>query len=282
MSVTGPSSLVHGLVSSVRRETAGTFRSLVRSRRVLVALTYIECQRKYAGSILGLLWYPLYSLLLLTSYCFIYLVVFRIRYPAFGTYGFVLFVFSGLIPFLGFSEAVTTGQASVKANIALLRNAVFPIEFIPVKHVLSALVGLLTSLAILVVMILPTRYFGWHLAYLPVAMLSLLTFSLAVVWVLSAVAVIVPDVAQVVNILLLLLIFISPIAFSIDMVPERVRPFIYLNPLSFLIEAFRYSLIGVRSSPFWHDGAMLLGSALAASLAVTFFRRISPVFSDYE
>src|SRR4051812_16401248 len=196
MDAVKPSPMLVRLVTSVARETRGVLASFRRSRQVLVALTYIECQRKYAGSILGLLWYPLYSLLLLASYCFIYLVVFRVRYPTFGTYGFVLFVFSGMIPFLGFSEAVTVGQASVKLNIALLKNAVFPIEFIPVKHVLAALVGLMSSLAILVVMIVPTKYFGWHLAYLPVAMLCLLMFSLAVVWVLSAVAVIVPDVAQ--------------------------------------------------------------------------------------
>ena len=55
----------------------------------------IECRRKYAGSILGMLWYPLYSLLLLGSYCFVYLVVFRVRYRELGTYEFVLFVFSG-------------------------------------------------------------------------------------------------------------------------------------------------------------------------------------------
>ena len=68
-------------------------------------------------------------------------------------------------------------------------------------------------------MILPTTYRGWHLLYLPVPLLSLLLFCLAVVWVLSAVAVVVPDVAQIVNIALLLLMFVSPIGFSIDMVP---------------------------------------------------------------
>jgi lipopolysaccharide transport system permease protein len=107
-------------------------------------------------------------------------------------------------------------------------------------------------------------------------------FCLAVVWVLSAVAVIVPDIAQITNILLLLLMFVSPIAFSIDMAPARARPLIYLNPLTFLIEGFRYALIGIRSSPLWYDTAFLLASTVAAAMAVTFFRGMSPVFSDYE
>src|SRR5262249_47339486 len=145
----GPRSILKSAVhvpALVGSETAQLLANLRRSWRVLWTLTIIECRRKYAGSILGLMWYPLYSALLLASYCFVYLVVFRVRYREFGTYEFVVFVFAGLIPYLGFSEAVSTGIGSVKANLALLRNAVFPIEFVPVKHVLAAVVGLLISL----------------------------------------------------------------------------------------------------------------------------------------
>jgi homopolymeric O-antigen transport system permease protein len=131
-------------------------------------------------------------------------------------------------------------------------------------------------------MILPTTYLGWHWLYLPVALVSLLLFCLAVVWVLSAVAVVVPDVAQIVNIALLLLMFVSPIAFTIDMVPGRARTLVYLNPLTYLIEQFRFALIGIRSSPMWYDAVFLLLCVMAAGSAGAFFRRMSPVFSDYE
>lgn len=267
---------------TIARETAALGRNLRRSWRVLRALTFIECQRKYAGSILGILWYPLYSALLLGSYCFVYLVVFRVRYKELGTYDFVLFVFAGLIPYLGFSEAIGVGVGSVKANLALLRNAVFPIELVPVKHVLAALVGLMISLVILILMVLPTRHAGWHLLYLPVPLVSLLLLSVAIVWVLSAVAVVVPDIAQVVNIALLLFMFVSPIGYSVDMVPTRARALVFLNPMTYLIESFRYAVIGIRQSPMWFDAAFLVVVAGAAALAGVFFRSLSPIFSDYE
>jgi homopolymeric O-antigen transport system permease protein len=271
-----------GLVPLVATETRALLANLRRSWRVLWALTSIECRRKYAGSILGVLWYPLYSALLLGSYCFVYLVVFRIRYRDLSTYAFVLFVFAALIPYLGFSEAVTSGLGSVKANLALLRNAVFPIEFVPVKQVLAALVGLASSFVLLELMILPTGYRGWHTLYLPVPLASLFFFSIAVVWVLSAVAVVVPDIMYVVNIVLLLLMFVSPVGFSVDMVPARARILVYLNPMTYLIDGFRYALIGIRSFPMWSDVAFLVVSVGAAMVAATFFRRMSPVFSDYE
>lgn len=271
-----------GLPSLVMDEAGALVANLRRSWRILWALTLVECRRKYAGSILGLLWYPLYSMLLLGSYSFVYLVVFRVKYREFSTYAFVLFIFSGLIPYLGFSEAVSTGLGSVKANLALLRNSVFPIELVPVKHVLAAIVGLLSSLSLLGLMILPTTHRGWHLLYLPVPLLSLLLFTVAVVWVLSAVAVVVPDIVQVVNVALLLFMFVSPIGYSIDMIPPVARPLVFLNPLTYLIEGFRFALIGVRVTPLWIDAAFLAASLLLAGMAGAFFRRMSPIFSDYE
>jgi len=271
-----------GLPRLIINETAGLLTNLRRSWPVLWALTVIECRRKYAGSFLGLFWYPLYSALLLSSYCFVYLVVFRVRYADLSTYQFVLFVFAALVPYIGFSEAVTSGMGSVKANLALLRNAVFPIEFVPVKQVLAALTGLLSSLALLQLMILPTLHLGWHPLYLPVPLLSLLVFSIAVVWALAAVAVIIPDVTYIVNIGLLLLMFVSPIAFSIDMVPQNSRFLVYLNPLTYLVEQFRFALLGVRKMPMWVDPVFLVTSMALAIVSATFFRRMSPIFSDYE
>jgi lipopolysaccharide transport system permease protein len=170
----------------------------------------------------------------------------------------------------------------VKQNLTLLRNAVFPIEFVPVKHVMAAMVGLLSSLALLILMLAPTHYAGWHLLYLPVPLLSLLLFCVAVVWVLSAVAVVVPDIAQVVNIALLLLMFVSPIGYSVDMVPSRARLLVYLNPMTYLIDSFRYALIGLRTSPIWHDVVFLAAAFVFATIAGAFFRRMSPIFSDFE
>jgi lipopolysaccharide transport system permease protein len=266
----------------VVREASTVIRHFKRSWRVLWALTLIDVQRKYAGSVLGMLWYPTYSALILASYCFVYLVVFRVRFKEFGSYQYVLFVFAGLIPYLGFSEAVVTGASSVRQNLAILRNAVFPVEFIPVRAVGAAMVGLLSSLAVLTGMITLAGFGGWHLLYLPVALASLFGFSVAVAWVISALTVLLPDVSQVVNVCMMLLMFVSPVGYTVDMVPQRARLLVYLNPLTYLIDQFRFTFLGVRVSPLWVDAAFLAASIAALLLSATFFRRLSPLFADYE
>jgi lipopolysaccharide transport system permease protein len=270
------------LAGMLLTDTAAIQHNLRSSWRVLWALTKIETRRKYAGSILGMLWYPMYSALLLGCYCFLYLVVFKMRFKDLGSYQYVLFVFSGLIPYLGFSEAVQTSTSSVRQSLSILRNAVFPIEFVPMKFVCAAVFGLFSSLAILVLMVVPTQFFGWHILYLPVAIAELFAFCIGIGWVLSATAVVLPDIAQIVNIVLMLLMFVSPVGYAIDMVPARVRFLVYLNPLTYLIEAFRFAMLGVRDVPLWVDGAFLFACLIGAALAGTFFRRLSPVFADYE
>jgi lipopolysaccharide transport system permease protein len=249
---------------------------------VLWALTVIESRRKYAGSILGMLWYPLYSALLLASYCFVYMVVLHARFKELGTYDYVLFVFAGLIPFLGLSEAVSASTQSVRQSLAILRNAVFPIEFVPVKTVGAALFGLTSSLAILIVMTAPTSHVGWHFLYLPVAIVSLAMFCVMTAWVLSATAVVVPDLAQIVNIVLMLLMFVSPVPYAINDVPASARFLLYFNPLTYLIDMFRFAVLGMRGLPLWVDPLFIAATLLGAALAGTFFRSVSPIFSDYE
>jgi lipopolysaccharide transport system permease protein len=263
-------------------ESSAILHHLRLSWRVLWALTVIESRKKYAGSILGMLWYPLYSALLLGCYCFVYMVIFHARYKELGTYEYVLYVFAGLIPFLGLSEAVSTSTQSVRQSMAILRNAVFPLEFIPVKAVGAALFGLASSLAILVVMAAPTSHVGLHVLYLPVAVVALSMFCVMTGWILSATAVVVPDLAQVVNIVLMLLMFVSPVGYPINNVPAEVRFLLYLNPLTYLIDMFRFAILGIRDIPFWVDPLFLGLTLMAAALAGTYFRTVSPIFSDYE
>lgn len=254
----------------------------MRTRRVFTAVVWLEFQKKYAGSILGLLWHPLYAALLLGTYSFVYLVIFRARFSEFGSFDYVLFIFSGLVPYLGFSDAVATATPSVKANLSLLRNSVFPIDLVPIRQLVVSIGGLLISLAILVAMIAGGGRLGWHLLYLPVPLILLTVWLAGLVWLTSAAAVLVPDVTYAINLLLLLFLFISPIGYPLTMVPRSARIWVLLNPLTYLVESFRYALMGLRSTPMWFDAGFAVFALLLAVGGCAVFRRLMPIFSDYE
>lgn len=269
-------------VHDLRQEILGLLRGLWTHRAVLYGVTWVELRKKYSGSILGLLWLPLYTGLLLAMYSFVYLVVFQVRYKDFGSFDYVLFIFSGLLPYIGFSEAVSVGATSVKQNIHLVKNAVFPVELIPVKHVLAAMASVVVSLTFLLILSISSGYVGLHLLWLPLAGLALLLFAMGLVWALAGVAVLIPDVQYLVNILLLFFLFISPIGFAPDQVPESFRWVIYVNPMTYLIDEFRFALLGLRSLPIWSILPAMLGCLIVACLGGLFFQRLRPVFADLE
>ncbi len=264
------------------RDTRELAQRFLLARRVLLATTRVEFSKRYAGSVLGMLWYPLYSALLLCMYCFIYMVIFKQRLADFGSYAYVLFIFSGLIPYLGFSEAIGIAASCIKANMHLVKNTIFPVELIPVRSVLVSLAGLAISLIVLVLMILPSQLAGWHLLYLPVPILLLLLFVLPVAWTVSALAVLIPDIVYMVNLLLLFFMFVSPIGYTLDQVPDSAHWVVLANPMSYLIESFRYALLGMRQLPMWTDAVFALVCIVACVFSGSLFRRLTPLFADHE
>lgn len=285
----------HRVPRAVSRETVLLACRLWQSRRVLWAVTLVDFKKRYSGSVLGLLWYPLYSALFLAVYSFVFIHVGKAKYENFTPYETVLYIFAGLIPYIGFSEAIASGTSSIKNNIALIKNTIFPAELIPFKQVLVSMLGLFISLSILLLMILPTGrlhsapddsgqalVLHWHLLYLPVSLLLLLLSAAAASWVFSALAVLVPDTQYMVNILLLLFMFVSPIGYSLKQIEGAAQYILYANPMTYLTESFRFALLGVRVTPLWVDAVYGACALAAACFCGSFFRRLMPLFTDYE
>ena len=92
-------------LSVTGRSTVAMVRTLVTHVRLLAAITRVELSKKYAGSVLGASWLVLQPALLLSVYLFVYLVVFKMRFPGFSSLGYALYVFTGLIPYMATIEA---------------------------------------------------------------------------------------------------------------------------------------------------------------------------------
>ena len=113
-----------------------SFKIIWRHRKMLWATTISDIRSRYAGAVLGMFWLVLYPVLMLTAYSIVYVFILQIRLEQISTPQYVLLIFSGLIPFLGFSEGLANGVVSVTANASLVKNTLYPIEIIPVKAVL--------------------------------------------------------------------------------------------------------------------------------------------------
>ena len=116
--------------------------ALILSRRRLFYSTIVgEIRRRFAGSLLGASWLLLGPLILVVLYAVVYGVVFRLRPPELSPNEYTVYILAGLIPFLAFSDSLTSGSTSLAVQRDVLLNTVFPAEFVPFRAVVVAFVA---------------------------------------------------------------------------------------------------------------------------------------------
>ncbi len=252
-------------------------------RNLLVATTRVEFQRRYAGSMLGLLWTAVNPLLFLGVYLFLFLVVFKMRLPEYAGLGYAVMIFCGLVPYLCFMETVSTSATILKSNIHLVKNVIMPIDLIPLRGVLVALITQGFGLsAILVLAAIQGELAPKVLYLLPLALLLQAVFLIGISLFLSALGVLIPDLAHILGTLLLFLMFISPIAFNASIVPPGLEAVMVANPIAHMIETFRAALM--QTTPVRPIAFIVFGCVAFATLwgGASFFRRFKSAIVDYE
>src|SRR5207248_1272271 len=169
-------------------------RIIYRYRRMLAAITRVELAKRHAGSLLGFTWVILQPALLLSVYLFVYMVVLRMRFEGFSRFEYVLYVFCGLVPYLGFMEALTAGGLSIKQNIHLVKNVMLPIELIPVRSVIVGMASEFVSLGIVLVLSALSGSLTYRVVFLPIAVLLEVLLLVGLTWILSSITVALPDI----------------------------------------------------------------------------------------
>ena len=264
------------------RAVRGSAEILFRHRRILVSTTRVELSKRYAGSVFGQTWIILQPLLFLSIYVFVYLVVFRVRFPGYSQLDYVVFVFSGLVPYIALMETLTVACVSVRQNIHMVRNVMLPIDLVPARVVAMALVTQTFGLAMVVLLSMVNGSISVNLLFLPVAFVVQGLFLLGLAWWFAAMGVFVPDLGYFVNLMVLLLMFVSPIAFRPDMVPAGLDFLVYLNPVYYMTELFRFSLLANYQLTGWVFLVSVCGALMVYTLGSIFFRRFRKVLVDYE
>lgn len=254
---------------------------IFKYRSVLWYDVKIEFNKKYAGSALGFLWVFLYPTLLLSIYIFVYVGVFHMTLEGSVT-KYIFWVFCGIIPFLGISEGIQGGCQSIKQNIHLVKNVIFPIELIPIRVVLLSIVTELISLLILLILLLGFGKASFHFLWFPVVMFLQCLFLFGTVWILAVLAVFLQDITYFVNLATFMLFFLAPICFFMDMLDGWKRLVLYFNPLTYVVEIFRHSLFYQTFPSMTLFFSYTFMCLFTFALGSYFFVKFKDTLVDYE
>ena len=256
---------------------------LAKAHSLLLArFTEREIFTRFAGSTLGFLWALLGPLLLLGIYSFVFGQLFQQRQGDLGTDSYTLFVAIALWPWMMFSDGVLRSMQSIHTNAALVKKVAFPHLLLVLAANNSVfLVHLAGYVAVLVVLTLAGARID--LAGIPVVVIGIMTlylFSLAMGAILAAMQTLLRDVEQAVAPAMMMLYYLTPVLYPITLIPPAYRHWLSWNPLAYVMQRMREGLL-LGSGLQWLDLGVLLAAAIAASLGIAFFTRLSPYFEDF-
>jgi ABC-type polysaccharide/polyol phosphate export permease len=229
------------------------------SRALIRTLAEREIRVRYKQAVLGFAWAVVTPLVLMLAFTLFFRKAAKIDT---GPVPYPLFCFIGLIPWTFFSTSVSQGGLSLVTNVPLLNKVACPREVFPMASVVVAGIDSLISVTMLVLMFLK---FGFApkptSVWIPVVLLVQVAFTLGITLVASAVVVYLRDLRHALPLILQLGLFVTPVAFPLDIVAPSLRPlYVAVNPLAAVIDAYRRTvLLGQPPS-----GLLAVGAAAAA------------------
>jgi homopolymeric O-antigen transport system permease protein len=255
------------------------WRDLWRYRELFYFLAWRDILIRYKQTVIGIAWALIRPFLTMLIFTFVFSKVAKL--PAPGAIPYALLVFSAMLPWQFFSTAMSEASNSLIGNANLISKVYFPRLIVPAGSVITSFVDFLIMLVMMAGMMV---WYGfqpdWRLLTLPLfVMLAFASAFGAGLW-LCALNVRYRDFRYIVPFIVQFGIYLSPVGFSSDVVPERLRLIYALNPMVGVIDGFRWSLL---------RGAPLRGSAILFSLIITsllclsgirYFRQTEKTFAD--
>ncbi len=252
-------------------------RDLWLYRELLYFLTWREIKVRYKQTVLGFAWAIIQPFFMMIVFTLFFGTLAKV--PSEGI-PYPLFNYAALLPWTLFAEGITRSSNSLVQDANLVKKVYFPRLVMPLSGILSPLVDFAIAFTILVGMMF---YFGYaptvNVLWLPAFIVLALMTSLGVGLWLSTINVKYRDVRYAIPFLIQLWLFASPVVYSSSLLPERFQAIYGLNPMSGVIEGFRWSLLGTEP-----PGSLIAISVIIVIVilisGVFYFRRSEKTFAD--
>jgi len=252
-------------------------KNMRQTWELLLAMTEREIKARYKFAVLGFLWIFLNPLLQMLVIGIIFSFVLKVPIP-----NYFAFLFTGLLVWNFFSMTLLKTTPSIVFELGLIEKAKFPREVIVLSIVLSNLFHTVMAFLLFVgVLAVIGQLIWWRVLFVIVALVWLTIFTSGLSLLTAALNVRYRDVNFIVQAIMPIWFYATPILYSLALVPERLRFFMNLNPLASVVEIFHWALVGGQFPTF----SMIASNAVTSFVVVVcgwcIFRREAPFFDDW-
>ncbi len=254
-------------------------RELWNAREVAVRLALRDVIVRYRQTIFGITWViaqPLVS-------AGIFTIVFgEIAGLSTGKIPTFLFTLAGMLAWNLFNGALGRASGSMVGNQSLVQKVFFPRLLVPISSLASVVLDFLVALALAVVLLFVYGINpGWAVLLLPVWVLLILLIGTGIGLAAAAYMVKYRDVGYVLPWLVQILLYASPVAYALSSVPENLRWLFDINPVTWFLEGFRWSLLGTDFPPTWQVVALVVAAPLIFLAGTLVFQKNEREFADF-
>jgi len=209
-------------------DITGPFRSIFRNCSLLWQFVKRNIAARYRGSMLGLVWSFVQPLMMLCVYTFVFSVVFQNRWgvdmTTSGRGAFAIIMFCGMALYSIFSESISSSCGIVLGNPNFVKKVIFPLEVLPLSQTISTFVlGAVWFFLLFLGVIFIFGKLSFTMLLLPLILLPLFLFTLGIAYFVASLGVYVRDTTYVIQVILQVLFFMTPIFYPIEAVPKQFR-----------------------------------------------------------
>lgn len=252
------------------------FKELYEYRQLLKSNISKEVRGKYKGSFLGVLWSFVNPLLMTLVYAIVFPFLLKSSQPHYTT-----FIVIAIIPWTWFTYTIMSGTNTFLVNAGIIKKVYFPREILPISIVTSGLINYLISCIIIGLFLLFSGIgFSLYILYLPLIVLTQYILQLGIIFITSSIDVYIRDAEYIINFIVQMVFYATPVLYSIDMFPEKFRWILRLNPLATIIESYRNIFYYKMSPDFKMLGITFVISSVVLVVGFLIFEKLKKGFAE--
>ena len=256
-------------------------KAIYKWRELLWQMVAREVKARYKQSILGYFWVILNPLAQMLVMSFAFSIILRIPTNAAGNIPYSIFLFVGLLPWLLFSNSLSSATSSLVGASSLITKIYFPRTILVLSTVIAKIIDFLFATSILVIyMIIYHIPVTWNILWVIPILLIQQIFTLGLSLFFSAANLLYRDIQYLLNMLLLLWMYATPIIYSADIIPDKYKIVFQLNPMAVFINAYRQVILGGGEPKYTSLLVGLIVSSITLLIGFKYFKSREKIFAD--
>ena len=253
---------------------------LWRFRELFFVLSLRDISVRYKQTVIGILWAVLRPLLTMVVFTLVFGKIAKL--PSDGETPYALMVYAALLPWQFFASAVQESSNSLVVNSMLISKVYFPRLIIPTSTIITSLVDFVLSFVILIGLMVYYHFVPtWNMLLVPAFLLIAIFTATGIGLYITSLNVKFRDFRYIIPFIIQFGLYISPVGFSSNVIPEKYRFLYSLNPMVGVIDGFRWAILGGESNIYWPGFLLSVGiMSFFLWLGLRTFRKMERSFAD--